>query len=78
MSWARPEHAAEWQRQFGSRLRELRLARQLSQMDLAHAADLDPTYVSGIERGRRNVSLVNVHVLAVTLGVPVAELFQDG
>lgn len=54
---------------FGNRLRELRSARGLSQMELAHEVGLHPTYISGIERGIRNVSLVNIHVLARGLGV---------
>lgn len=34
---------------------------------------LDRTYISGIERGKRNVSLINIHKLAIALGVPAAE-----
>ena len=75
MSWARPEDAARWQEEFGRQLRELRLERGLSQMALAAAADLDPTYVSAVEQGRRNLGLVNIRVLAATLNVPVAALF---
>ncbi len=59
---------------FGERLRELRAARQISQAELAHAAGLHPTYVSGIERGRRNVSLVNIVALARALGITPADL----
>jgi transcriptional regulator with XRE-family HTH domain len=65
-------------RSFGARLRELRVAAGLSQADLAHSACLHPTYVSGIERGRRNVSLVNVYLLAAALGLPPAELLPGG
>jgi len=60
---------------FGSRLRELRIARGLSQEDMAHAAGLDRSYVGGVERGQRNVSLDNIHKLADALGVQVRELF---
>jgi transcriptional regulator with XRE-family HTH domain len=45
-------------------------------MRLAEEVGLHPTYISGIERGTRNVSLVNIHVLAKGLGVSPAELFQ--
>ena len=61
--------------EFGKRLRELRKARGLSQEALAHACHLDRTYVGGVERGERNVSLVNIERLAAALGVPIRELF---
>lgn len=60
---------------FGRRLRELRTARGLSQEALALACDLDRTYIGGVERGERNVSLVNIQRIAAALGVPVRELF---
>ena len=43
-------------------------------MAFALEVGLHPTYISGIERGTRNVSLVNIHVLARGLGVPPSEL----
>lgn len=61
---------------FGLRLRQLRLARGMSQEDLAHAAGLDRTYVSSCERGMRNVSLVNLHRLAAALNVLPGELLK--
>jgi transcriptional regulator with XRE-family HTH domain len=61
-------------RQFGCRLRELRKQRELSQEQLATAAGIDRTYVSGCERGNRNISLVNVGKLARALGVDPAVL----
>ncbi len=61
---------------FGMRLRELRLARELSQEQLAAKADLHWTYVGGIERGERNPSLVNITRLAAALGVQPGALFD--
>jgi len=61
---------------FGQRLRELRLSRGLSQEALAEAANLDRTYVSSCERGRRNVSLESIYRLAEGLGVPPEELLK--
>ena len=59
---------------FGQRLRELRKAEGLSQEAFAAACGLDRTYISGIERGRRNVSLRNIEVLARALGISISEL----
>jgi transcriptional regulator with XRE-family HTH domain len=61
---------------FGRRLRVLRLGMQLSQEALALECDLDRTYVSGIERGRRNVSLRNITALARVLNVSLSQLFE--
>ena len=59
---------------FGKRVREARLERGLSQEALAHEARLDRTYIGGVERGERNVSLINIHKIANALGVSVAGL----
>lgn len=64
-------------RRFGTRLRERRIALGMSQEAFAHAAGLDRTYVSGIERGKRNVSLRNIEVLAQALGISISELTED-
>ncbi|MCK2037588.1 helix-turn-helix domain-containing protein [Microbacterium sp. SSW1-49] len=66
---------ADHRRHFGERLRALRADRGWSQEHLAHEASLDRTYVSGVERGVRNVSLDNIHKLAAALGVSIRELF---
>jgi len=46
-------------------------------MALAAATGLHPTYISRIERGRRNVSLVNIHALAEALDVPATSMFPS-
>lgn len=61
---------------FGEQVRRLRHAQGLSQEALAIKAGLDRTYVSGVERGVRNVSLRNIHALARALDVPIAELME--
>lgn len=71
-----PAQAKSWQVAFGKRVREMRTSEGLSQMALANKVALHPTYISGIERGERNVSLVNIRALAVALEVPVGELFE--
>jgi transcriptional regulator with XRE-family HTH domain len=49
---------------FGERVRELRTALGLSQEELGFRSDLDRTHISDIERGKRNVSLVNISAVA--------------
>jgi transcriptional regulator with XRE-family HTH domain len=61
---------------FGARLRELRQTRGLSQEAFATACGLDRTYISGIERGKRNVSLRNIEVLANALGITISQLMK--
>jgi transcriptional regulator with XRE-family HTH domain len=61
---------------FGLRVRYFRKKRRLSQEDLAAEAGLDRTYVGGVERGERNISLLNISKLARALGVPMAELLK--
>jgi transcriptional regulator with XRE-family HTH domain len=61
-------------RQFAFRLRETRMAKGLSQEALADEAGLHRTYVGSVERGERNISLVNVERLAKALNLTVCEL----
>jgi transcriptional regulator with XRE-family HTH domain len=63
---------------FGDRVRTARLNLGLSQEKLASDCGMDRTYISGIERGKRNVSLLNIHRLADALGMPAADLVQKG
>jgi len=58
----------------GKKVRLLRCARDLSQEELAERADLDRTYISGIERGKRNISIVNIAKIAAALRVKISEL----
>ncbi len=60
--------------QFGASLREARLKLGISQEELAMKAEVDRTYVSGIERGRRNPSLLMMGRLADALGLPLKDL----
>ena len=59
---------------FGKRLREKREALGLSQEAFAGNCNLDRTYISGIERGKRNVSLRNIEAIAKALGTSISEL----
>jgi transcriptional regulator with XRE-family HTH domain len=62
---------------FGKRLREIRERVGVSQEKLAELAKLHRTYVSSVERGKRNISLVNIERLALALGVSLKELMPD-
>jgi transcriptional regulator with XRE-family HTH domain len=61
---------------FGKRLLELRKLNNYSQEKLAAEAGLDRTYVSGCERGVRNISLLNIYRLAEALNVDASELLK--
>ena len=58
-------------------MRVLRRLRSLSQEELAFSCNLDRTYIGSVERGERNISLVNIHTIATALGVSPKEFFND-
>lgn len=58
----------------GQNVRQTREMKNLTQEKLAEFAGLDPTYVSGIERGLRNPGIKNVAKIAKALGLTTAEL----
>lgn len=62
--------------QFGRNLRHQRTQRQLSQEELADMSGLHRTYISGLERGVRNPSIVIVGRLAVALGIEPCVLLE--
>jgi transcriptional regulator with XRE-family HTH domain len=62
---------------FGTRVREERERLGISQEELANRAGLHRTYLSGIERGERNLGLINLLRLARALGVAPAALLRD-
>ena len=59
---------------FGQKLREIRRKKGISQEKLADLAGLHRTYVSLVERGECNISLLNIERLARALGVALKEL----
>lgn len=65
-------------KEFGLHLKSIRIDKGLSQEKLALIANLDRTYISGIERGVRNISLANILKLANALEVSPSELFRFG
>lgn len=61
---------------FGLRLVALRKEKGLSQEALSLQSGIARSYLGGVERGQRNIALVNICVLAQTLGVTPAELME--
>lgn len=61
---------------FGKKLREMRLKKNKSQGDIAKILGVHRSYISGLERGKRNPSLLTVHKVAKALNVSVNELLK--
>jgi transcriptional regulator with XRE-family HTH domain len=59
---------------FGMRVRQRRLELGLSQENLSLSCGLDRSYIGSVERGRRNVSLVNITKIAKALGLDARDL----
>lgn len=69
--------AARAQQAFGRAVRRRREALGISQEELADRAGLHRTYIGDVERGKRNIALVNIVKLAKALGVRPGALFSD-
>ncbi len=63
-------------KRFGLKVKMLRNLKSLSQEQLADVTDLDRTYISLIERGRRNPSLINIAKISLGLKVPIEQLVK--
>jgi transcriptional regulator with XRE-family HTH domain len=63
-------------KKFGKKVKFLRTERGWSQEKLALTADLDRTYVPGIEKGERNVSITVIQKIADAFKVDIIELFK--
>jgi len=61
---------------FGKALRQRRNKLGVSQEAFADMCELDRTYIGGIERGERNVALINIEKIARTLRISISELFK--
>ena len=72
-----PRRAPNLRQRFGQRVRELRSRRGMTQRELARRAGMHPSYVGGVERGERNVTLDAVERLADALQVAAADLMLD-
>lgn len=61
---------------FGLRLRQLRKEKGISQEELMAATGIHRTYLSEVERGIRNISIVNVEKISLALNIDVMEMFN--
>ena len=61
---------------FGDHLRAIRTTQGISQEKLAELAALDRTYISSVERGKRNISLINIFKIADALHLPPSSLLD--
>lgn len=61
----------------GQRIKELRTQLGISQEALANRADLDRTYVTDVENGRRNISIENLEKLILALDTSVTDFFSS-
>lgn len=61
---------------FGTRIKELRKEKDLTQEKLADKSSLHYTYLGAVERGQKNISLKNIEKVAKGLGVSLSEFFS--
>jgi transcriptional regulator with XRE-family HTH domain len=71
------EISMDIKQEFGKRLAQMRKERKISQEQLAELSGLNRPYISGIEQGKRNVSLEVIVSLAKALGIQTKELFEE-
>ena len=63
-------------KKFGNKIKELRLKLGFSQEELAEKTNVHRTYIGFIERGERNLALLNIYKLSRALGVKIPDLFD--
>lgn len=61
----------------GERIRFLRGTKELSQKDLSYRADLDRSYIASVEKGHRNISIMNIEKICNALNISISSFFND-
>jgi len=61
----------------GNRIKKLRIKTGLSQEKFALKIEMDRTYYSSVESGKRNISIINIYKIAQGLGITLSELFEN-
>lgn len=67
---------ADIKKSLGLRIRHLRMAKGLTQEQLAHLSGISRQYIGDVERGERNIAIVNIEKIARALGCTLSELFD--
>lgn len=61
----------------GLRIKEIRLNKNMSQEELSGRTELHRTYIGSVERGERNISIINLTKIAIALSVNVSTIVED-
>lgn len=64
-------------KKLGQRVKEKRLQLGLSQEKFALSINMDRTYFASVEKGKRNISILNIEKIAKGLNISLSELFQE-
>ena len=64
-------------KKFGSKIRNLRLQMGISQENFALKIGMDRTYYASVEKGNRNISLLNIEKISKGFGISLSELFEN-
>ena len=67
----------EIRKKIGQRIKKLRKNAGISQMKLADLAKLDRTYITSVENGKRNISIINIEKIVKALGLTLKDFFND-
>ncbi len=62
---------------FGSRIRSLRKQRRMTQLQMAIRFGIDRSFISGVERGERNLSIETMEILALGFKIDLSDLLRD-
>ena len=76
MSTTYTEEEKEYLKKVGHRIRDFRMEADLSQEKLAFACDLDRTYIGSVERGERNISVLNLNKISKALKLETVDLLN--
>lgn len=61
----------------GERIKSLRETKELSQKELAYRSDLDRSYIASVEKGHRNISIVNIEKICKALNISISSFFNN-
>jgi len=61
----------------GARIKQLRQEKRLSQEKFSHLCKLDRTYIASVEKGKRNISIINLEKITKAFEISLSEFFED-